>query len=615
MCEAGLKLSPIYCDGMILQRDSINHIYGTETLADTVTVCFMDTEYKAEVYDNYEFCIELPPVTAGGPYNMTITGSSKITISDILFGDVYILSGQSNMELPIRRVLDVSAEEISKTCEPGIRQYLIPATYNFKEPEKYMYAGSWKKAMGEELMGFSAAGYFFAKEIVEAHKVPVGLIAAAVGGCRIEAWMSPAALCKFGDYEKMIEDFKDINHFNEYIEEQKDSANKWASCIKQEEVKLTDNENLQDWDTCRVPSLVSDYGTDTFCGSVYLCREVNLNSRPTESNSYIYMGSIIDSDEIWVNGYSVGKTDYRYPPRKYPIQNGILKKGSNLITVRIVINDGNGGTIKGKPYYLYCNGRKINLEGEWFYRIGKKADKPMPSVLFPPRLPVCFYNTVVVPLSKVSVKGILWYQGESNIENPEDYSGKFAALVSDWRKIYGWEVPFVYVQLANYREPLNTEEDTGWAEIRNQQRLNLALDNVAMIAAIDIGEENDVHPQNKKELGVRLSKAVKYLIYQEAGMHSGPIPETSDVSGKSVEIYFMFLENSKTECSLNNFELAGRDGIYHLAVAIRRGNCVSVICKEVDAPVSVRYAWSDSPMEINLYNDAGLPAPGFRLDL
>jgi sialate O-acetylesterase len=615
MFQTGLKLSPIFCDGMILQRDTINRIYGEETLAETVTISFMGEEYSTKVYDNCEFSIEIPPVPAGGPYTMTIQGSSRITISDILFGDVYILSGQSNMELPIRRVLDVSAEEISKTSEQNIRQYLIPATYNFHVPEKYMYAGSWKKAMGSELMDFSAAGYFFAKEIKDTYQVPVGLILTAVGGCGIESWMSPAALHRFGEYEKEIECFKNIDYFNHYIQEQNDSAGGWSSALRDEELKFDFDDSFKDWDTCLIPSLVSDYGVNSFNGSVYLCREIELASEPVGSDMMIYMGSMIDSDEIWINGQTVGKTDYRYPPRKYPIREGILKKGKNLITVRLVINNQNGGTVKGKPYYLSYSGKKINLEGEWYYRIGKKADNPMPSVLFPPTLPICFYNTVVVPLSKISIKGILWYQGEHNTSNPVNYSEKFAAMVSDWRELSGWEVPFIYVQLANYREPLNTEEDTGWAELRYQQTLNLSLYNVAMAVTLDIGEGNDLHPQNKKELGIRLAKAAKYLIYNETIVHSGPIPVTADVSGKNMEVEFMYLENSEKELDLNNFEIAGRDGVYHKANAIRKGSYVSVSCKEVASPVSVRYAWSDNPTEINFYNDAGLPAAGFRMTI
>lgn len=616
MGDKGLTLSPILCDGMILQRDTYNHIYGTETKSETVTVCFMGKEFSSRVDDNFDFSVELPPVAAGGPYSMSVKGSKEITISDILFGDVYVLSGQSNMELPIRRVLDVSADEIENTCEPLIRQYLIPATYNFSEPEKYMYAGLWKKAMGADLMGFSAAGYFFAKEIKEAYNnVPVGLILTAVGGCSVESWMNPVTLRRFGDYEKIVEEFKITAYFNAYIQGQQKIANEWASRIEEEEQKFTDSDNYREWDTCMVPSLVSDYDTGTFNGSVYLCKEVILDEEPAGDDTYIYMGSIIDSDRVWINGKLVGRTDYRYPPRKYTIQKGVLKKDSNLITVRIVIHHKNGGTIKGKPYHLYCNGQKINIEGEWYYRVGKKTDTEMPAVLFPPNLPIYLYNTAVVPLSKIALKGVLWYQGESNTGAPDDYAEKFAAMVSDWRKLYGWEVPFIYVQLPNYREPLNTSEDTGWAEIREQQRQNLSLNNVAMVVALDIGESNDLHPQNKKAVGVRLAKAAAYLIYNGTRAYSGPLPTRAYVVGKSAEICFKYLEATDVECSLNNFELAGTDRIFYAALAVQKGKRVSLSCDKVDVPTSIRYAWCDNPTDINLYNDAGLPATGFRMDL
>lgn len=615
MKENGLTLSPILCDGMVLQRDFVNRIYGTETIADTVTVFFLDKRYTAAADENSDFCVELPPMPAGGPYSIRVVGSGEITIHDILFGDVYILSGQSNMELPIRRVLDVSEEEIHNTYEPCIRQYHIPASYNFSEPEKYIYAGQWKKALGEDLMDFSAAGYFFAKEIREAFKVPVGLIMTAVGGCRVEAWMNPVTLSRFGDYEKEIAGFKKQEDFQAFLQKQQKIAEEWTLGIEEAEVKFAPSEDYKQWDICRVPSLVSDYGA-VFCGSVYLCREIILEEEP-QAEVLLYMGSMIDSDRIWINGELVGSTEYRYPPRKYPVQNGILKKGVNLIVVRMVIDRGNGGTVKGKPYYLSCDGKKISLEGDWYYRIGKKAEAKRPEVLFPPKLPVCFYNTVVVPLSRVEVKGILWYQGESNTEEPEAYAEKFAAMVTDWRKLMGRELPFIYVQLANYREPLNTTEDTGWAELREQQRRNLALPGTAMVTALDIGEYNDLHPQNKKELGMRLARAAGYLIYNtgDAALHSGPLPENLQVSDGSVIIGFRYLDDIKEEYSLNNFELADGNGSYHPASAVRNGKYVTVSYDKKEVPAAVRYAWRDNPENINFYNEAGLPAPGFRLSV
>ncbi|SFR78441.1 sialate O-acetylesterase [Anaeromicropila populeti] len=615
MCEKGLFLSPILGDGMILQRDVCNLIYGTDTESDVVKVYWMDSEYTAKVDEKYNFCIELPSVSAGGPYNMTIKGSSEIVISDILVGDVYLLSGQSNMELPIRRVLDVSEEEIKRTWEPDIRQYLIPASYNFSEPEKYMYQGKWKKAVTGDIMDFSAAGYFFAKEIKEAYQIPVGLIMTAVGGSNISSWMKPETLKKFGDYEKLVEDYKNIDNLYSLIQEQQNSANQWSAQVQEEEQMDREFANYKEWDKCSMPALVSDYGWRDFQGSVYLCKEVILDSEPVDEDTYIYMGSIIDSDKIWINGELVGSTEYRYPPRKYPVRKGILKKGKNLIKVRMVVNNGNGGTIKGKPYHLYFDGMYVELEGEWFCRIGKKVDTAMPAVLFPPGLPICFYHTVVVPLSKIKIKGVLWYQGESNTWKPEKYAEKFEAMVCDWRKLFGWEVPVIYVQLHNYREPLNTVEDSGWAALREQQRKNLSISQSAMVVAMDIGESNDLHPQNKKVLGVRLARAAKALIYKEPGIQLSPVPDTFAVVGEKVKIVFQYLENIEQESILNNFELAGRDNVFYRAIAVRKGNCVVVSSEQVDFPVAVRYAWSDSPENIDFYNNEGLPAAGFQIQL
>jgi len=516
MLKKGLTLAPILCDGMILQRDQPNVIYGLETESTSVTVVFIGTQYTSNVDSDFEFEIELPPMKAGGPYTLMVKGSQEITLVDVYFGDVYILSGQSNMELPVRRVLDVSHDEIATACEPLIRQYLMPATYNFRAPEKFMTTSTWNKAVGEELMGFSAVGYFFAKQIKDAYQIPIGLIMTAVGGSTIEAWMKPDTLRQFGEDQSSIEAFKELSYFNQFIEQQQHQANEWLQEIKSGEPLFLMSEDYRQWNTCQIPSLISEYGIAPFQGSIYFCKEIFIEADPSEEvkmedPSYIYMGSMIDSDCIWINGAFVGSTDYRYPPRKYMIPQGVLKKGSNRVMVRLVINNTNGGTILEKPYYIYHHHQKIQIDGQWYYRIGKAMQAPMPDVLFPPLLPSCFYHTAVVPLANISIKGVLWYQGESNTGEPYTYADKFKAMVHDWRALVGWNVPFLYAQLSYYKDPIGTGDDSGWIELREQQRLCLELDNVAMVETMDIGETYDVHPQNKKEVGVRLAKAAARL--------------------------------------------------------------------------------------------------------
>ncbi len=615
MEKQGLMLAPILSDGMILQREVSNYIYGREDIAASVIVSLLGVEYYAEVDEKREFSVELPPFPAGGPYKITVKGSTEITLQDVLVGDVYLLSGQSNMELPIRRVLDVSGEEIAQVQEPFIRQYHIPATYNFKEPESYMYAGSWKKAEGDDLLNFSAAGYFFAKELKEAYQIPVGLTMTAVGGSTIEAWMSPSSVTKFGNYQELIKGYDNLAYFNEYIRKQQEESEEWITSLAQGVSKEEITKDHTSWNTCQVPSFVSEFLEEDFQGSLYLCKEIHLEEEPMLDTAYIYMGSIIDSDQIWINHSEVGRTEYRYPPRKYQIPKGILKKGKNLITVRIVINNTNGGTVKGKPYLLHCDNKEISLEGEWHYRIGKRAENPIPKVLFPPKLPVCFYNTAVVPLSKVSVAGVLWYQGESNTDAPGNYADKFTSMVSDWRELFGWELPFIYVQLTNYKDPLTSLEDTGWAELRDQQRRCLGIYNVAMVTTLDIGESNDLHPQNKKEVGVRLAKAARALIYKEEIPCFGPIPKSAVSLGKEAKITFRYMKDYEIIENLNHFEVAGEDGNFQKASAVRRGDTVYVKNDEISYLKYVRYAWCDDPANVNFFNEVGLPASGFCLEL
>lgn len=620
MGEKGLTIAPIFGDGMILQRDTYNRIYGKETMASTVSVLFQDTIYSADVDCKNNFTIELPPVKAGGPYSMKVMGSSEIVFTDILFGDVYLLSGQSNMELPLQRVLDVSGEEIEQTCEPTIRQYLIPASYNFAKSERFMYPSTWKKAEGEDLLGFSALGYFFAKEIKENCDVPVGLVMTAVGGSKIESWMSHVALSKFGDYELMVEVFKDKNYFQKYLEDQQEVATCWQEKLNATEVKLSSDEDYKEWKTCNVPSLASEYIDEPFCGSLFLSKEVKIEGKPS-GEGFLYMGTLINSDIVYINGVEVGRTDYRYPPRRYKVPEGILQEGSNLIQIRLVISEGNGGAVKNRPYYLSYHTEEstekitVDLTGEWYYRVGKKMDTCVPNVIFPPLLPIGFFNTVVKPMSKLSVKGVLWYQGESNTGDSQYYADKFSVMVNEWRELFGVNLPFIYVQLSNYQEELTRTTNNGWAWLREEQRRCLEIDNVAMAVSFDIGEANDLHPQNKKELGKRIALAARKLIYKEDIGHSGPTPNMAYENNGTVTITFDHLEANNEEVELNNFELAGEDKVFYMASARKTTNEVIVTSEEVTEPSYVRYAWCDSPNDLNFYNEHQLPCCGFMLEV
>lgn len=614
--DKGLVLAPIFSNGMILQRDQEIILYGTEAKAATVSVIFMEKEYTSTVEGDGDFLIKLPPTRAGGPYKIKVVGSEVIYIEDVLFGDVFLLTGQSNMELPLRRVLDVSAEEINHTYQPEIRQYLIPGTYQFNEPKKHMYASTWKNATGEDLMGFSAAGYFFAKEIKETYKVPVGLILAAVGGSTIEAWMSPAACKKLGISINYLNEFYDLNYFNKYMEKQQEACAEWRLKLEDDEINLNLEENYINWDVCVVPSLISDYCKEPFQGTVYLCRELTLMEEQISDTANIYMGTIIDSDCIWINGHFIGRTEYRYPPRKYKIPKGVLRKGSNLILIRIMINRENGGTIKGRPYYISYNNKQISLEGKWYYQIGKVSKIPMPEIQYPTRFPTGLYHTAIAPLAQISLKGILWYQGESNTLEPKGYSEKFTEMLQSWRTIFKKEIPCIYVQLPGYQEPLDKREDTGWAELRQQQLQSLSINQVAMVVTLDLGEYNDLHPQNKKGVGIRLAEAAKYLIYAENNtLYNGPIPSKGYANNNQVCLYFHYLEDSKEEELINNFELAGSDYKFYSAQAVRKGAIILITSDYVSVPRYVRYAWRDNPENINFYNHAGLPAAGFCMEL
>ena len=612
MEKSGLYLAPIFCDGVILQRDAENKIYGMDYDSHIVSVLFLGEEYVADVIDN-AFSIALPAMKAGGPYEIRVSGSSNITISDVYFGDVYWLAGQSNMELPIKRVLDVSGDEIKTTNEALIRQFLMPASFDFDKEHDFMIESNWRKATGEDLLNFSALGFFFAKEIKEAKDIPVGLVMTAVGGSKIESWMRPETLETFGgDYQKEIKEFKDINYFNQFISGQQMNANEWLNEIhKNEKVDCTD---YKTWDKCKLPFFVSELGLTPFAGSIYVIKELYIDNESNLDDGFLYMGTIIDSDQVYINDVLIGRTEYRYPPRKYDIPKGVLKVGLNLIKIRMVINHQDGGMIKGRPYYIRYNNKQVSLEGEWFYKIGYQAKTTMPPVLFPPLLPICFYNTVVVPLKNIRFKGMLWYQGESNTGSPNDYYDKFLAMVGDIRELFGYELPILTVQLTNYSEPLSKIYDTGWAMIREQQRKALDIKQVGMAVTYDIGEWNDLHPQNKKEMAIRLSLVARKLIYKEDIEYSGPLPKNIINRDTYLEIEFSHLDPFKEKVELYGFEVAGENSEFINVPAYGEGDKVYVCCDNIKEIRQVRYNWMDNPTN-HFYNNAGLPASGFLLSI
>lgn len=677
-------MPPIFQSGMILQRDEHIRLWGTDRPEQEIravlsgeTAALTNNENSANTEEGRillslncvtdkegKWSMEIGPFNAGGPYRLMVIGSEAAVYEDVLIGDVFLLSGQSNMQLPVSRVMERYRAELKSDCFPNIRMYSVPIEYEFSGPCEEMGAGSWKKAVPGQLMEFSALGYFFAKELQEERGVPVGLIQTAIGGTPVEAWMSEETLRQFdGRYEEDIRELRDGGRMwiQRTIEEDNRNQMEWFWELRNKDAGFSDPEFFSDlsekggFQAARIPGyrnesrnnwLPENFDSLDMPGSIWFVKEVYLTPELAEKRCGILLGTIIDSDEVYINDIFTGKTEYRYPPRIYEVPEGALKPGVNRIAVRVTTNTGFGGFTPDKEYCLRFHPEtsdpdsdpyhesdwRIDLSGEWRAKRGAAMNRPAPEMTFFQYKPSGVFNKMICPLAKIAFRAVLWYQGESNTGNPEGYGDRFASMIEDWRRLFGrGDLPFLYVQLANYWELFQNPGNCGYAEIREEQRRALSVPHTAMAVAADLGEENDLHPLNKKDLAHRLYLCAKALVYGENTPCEGPAAGQPFYEEESDSIVIPFAaygnklnitlcgktENppgSRIDESVSPFEVCGSDGLFRQAPFSAEGRNVRIWTKGIvpsgERPAGVRYAWADAPRLV-IYDDNGLPAAPF----
>ena len=509
--DAKVKLPALISDGMVLQREQP---VKTADAGERVSVTFMKKKYAATADNNGHWNVTLPPMKAGGPYLMQI---NDIKLNDILIGDVWLCSGQSNMELPVSRVTDMFATEINEYSNERIRQIIVPKVYNFHAPQETLSTTSWKPMTQENVMNFSALAYFFAKEMYEKTEVPVGIINSSWGGTPIEAWISEEGLKEFPIYindKRLYEDDIYCAHIKKLEGE---CFYRWNSSLYRSDAGLHErtpwyasNYDDSDWQTVNMFSRTwGNNGLNPIAGSHWLRQNVEIPHTWSDKEVTLRLGCIIDADSVYVNGTFVGTTGYQYPPRIYRIPAGTLKPGINNITVRIISNGGQPGFVQEKPYKLICDNESIDLKEEWKYRLGA----PMPSapnMMFFCYKPVCLYNAMIAPLQHYTLRGTVWYQGESNVSRRNEYATLLTTMIADWRRTFGQpELPFYIVELADYLSKEDIGGRKAWAEMRLEQaKAAQATPNAFLIRNSDLGEWNDIHPLDKKTLGKRVADKV-----------------------------------------------------------------------------------------------------------
>ncbi len=616
-----IKLPRLISDGMVLQQGKSTKIWGWATPMEPIQVEFAGSSYNTITNANGEWHIALKTLQAGGPYPMVLRGSNTITLSNILIGEVWLCSGQSNMELPMRRVSPVYGQDIANAENPNIRQFTVPQQYDFSTPHTDLTGGQWVSATPESVLAFSATAYFFAKEIYEKYKIPVGLIHASLGGSPAEAWISESTLQAFPDHLSEAKKFRDNALIQQIESGDRLRSQAWYNLLRQKDEgyqtpgkpwfdpALDDS----DWKKRDIPG----YWPETGNGVVWLRKELEIPAELSGQAARLNLGRIVDADSVFINGTFVGTTSYQYPPRWYSVPAGILKPGLNSLVVRVISNIGSAGFVPDKPYELTIGQHKIDLKGEWRYRIGATME-PLASQTFIRWKPLGLFNAMIHPLLNYRIKGVIWYQGESNTRNPKEYRQLFPALINDWRKHWNQgDFPFLFVQLANFMEAKPQPSESNWAMLREAQLKTLSLPETGMAVTIDIGEWNDIHPLNKKDVGRRLALAARGIAYGDKKVvYKGPTFRKIEIKGS--EAVLTFEKGSKLVSKggepLNGFAIAGEDKKFVWAEARIENNKIIVQSKAVKSPVAVRYAWADMPLGINLYNEAGLPASPFRTD-
>lgn len=614
--NAKVKLPALVSDGMVLQRDQKIRIWGKADPNEHINIRFLNKKYAAVADNNGNWKINLPSLKPGGPYVMTI---NEMTLKDIMIGDVWLASGQSNMELPMRRVKPLYENEIKNANNQNIRFFTVPQKYNFKSPQDDLESGKWESTNPQTIVNFSAVAYFFAKELNQKTNVAIGIIHSSLGGSPIQAWMDENSLKKYPEYLDEAKKWQD-DHLIASTESTEQAQSKaWYAELDQSDIGFNQHwenfeDNDSDWKTMVIPGSWEDK-EGTFDGSVWFRKEIVLPKGTENNSAFLNLGRIKDADETYINGKKIGNTTYEYPPRWYDIPKGILKEGKNTITVRVINGSGKGEFVADKPYYLQIDGQKISLEGEWKYKIGAKMNKTAPGQTFIRWKPTGLYNAMIHPLVNYNIKGFLWYQGESNTKKPEEYRDLLSTIILDWRAKWGEkDLPFLIVQLANFMETKNQPFESKWAELRDQQRqVSRNVPNTALAVTIDVGEWNDIHPLNKKVVGDRLALQALKLEGKNV-VADGPIYQSMKIDGNQMILSFKKGTDDFSEVSaLKGFTIKDKTGIYKWANARIEGNKIIVWNNDIKDPVAVRYDWADNP-DGNLRNTSDLPASPFTTE-
>lgn len=617
--NANVRMPLIFADGMVLQRNKPIPVWGWADANEKIEVHFKQQTKTITADATGKWMVKLEAENAGGPFVLSIKGKNQIVLKDVLVGEVWICSGQSNMEFQMYKLPDFETQKAQAT-NVMIRQFLVAQDLS-GTPKVELKEGKWTNANAESLKDFTAVGYFFAQKIYAELKVPIGIINTSWGGTCVETWTSREALANNNDFKNSVAHIPQVNMdavFETYKKSLLDNIQKvqgFEVSLNNENQFKTPDFNDSKWPEINNPSLWENQQIGNIDGVVWMRKSIVLTVQQAQQGAVLYLSKIDDEDVTYVNGVQVGTNKLWDAPRKYTIPSGVLKEGINVIAVRITDYTGGGGIYgDASDLKLTFNNSEIKIDGAWKFNVVQ-----VKIAISPNSFPSLLYNAMVNPLIPYAFQGVLWYQGEANVWRAHQYKKAFPLLIQDWRTQWGQgDFPFYYVQLSTFDEfGGNSNKGSRWAELREAQSETLHIKNTGMAVTTDIGNAKDIHPTNKKDVGLRLAAIALNNLYGQKGVFGGPIYKTHQITGKQIVLTFDAIGGGLTtpnNAELKGFEIAGNDKVFHPAKALIIDNKIIVSSDEVLNPLAVRYGWADDDTEINLFNKEKFPASPFRTD-
>lgn len=630
IAEGAVRLPRLVSDHMVLQRNQPLPIWGWANPGEAVNITFNGQRLSTKTDANGQWRATLSPLSAGGPFSMTVSGSNTIVIQDILIGDVWLGSGQSNMEWRLRQNINNAEQEIKTANFPQIRLFDVKDSVAIL-PRTEVKSTGWQLCTPETVADFSAVAYFFGRQLHQRYNVPIGLITSDWGGTPIEAWMSLPSLKTFPELGPKVAALEDNpsgdparlkiafgKHLADWQATYTSADKGYQSGVP---VWASETLNTTDWPTMNLPTIWEKPDLlPGFDGVVWFRKQLDIDAADAGKPILLQLGRIDDLDSTWFNGEKIGGSSPWNSLRSYTVPGRLVKAGRNTIAIR-VLDTGSDGGIRGAPEELAAiiGNKTTPLTDSWRYQVGISTSDapPAPGLIFSQNSFGSLFNAMIAPLIPYGIKGVIWYQGEANVAKAHQYGQLFPGMIRDWRNRWGYEFPFLFAQLSAFMHDKDEPADYPWAELREAQAMTTTLAKTGMAVTIDIGDPNNIHPGNKQDVGKRLALVAQRLAYDEPVRDKGPTYQSMTVQGNQVRLTFSHADDGLIIRDkygyVRGFAVAGADRRFRWAAGRREGNEIVLTTDGVDKPVAVRYNWGNSP-DGNVFNRDGLPAVPFRTD-